>query len=239
MPRYDLEQAILFEDNHVLVINKPVCVPVQQDKTGDASIDLLMRDFIAERAGKPTAYCVPVHRIDRPASGVLLMAKTSKAAGRLGNQFRDGQTSKTYHIWVEPQANNPHPKLTLFPEGSGELIDYVSKKPQGTAFVTHAKDPRGKKADLRYHVLRQGDKRSLLEVDLGTGRHHQIRVQFAARGWCVVGDVRYGAKRPLNDKSIGLHAKVLTFAHPISNEMVRVEAPYPPSWAEWGPKTGR
>ncbi len=240
-----MQPQILFEDNHLLLINKPVCVPVQADKTGDPSLDFLLRDWLKARENKPgKAYLVPVHRLDRPASGVLVFAKSSKAAGRMGDQFRDSSPDKHYHIWVEPRTflrENIHfPEKDIVElERVGSMFDWIGKKPHGTAFICSEGTPKAKSASLDYEILKEGKKRKLVSVQIHTGRHHQIRIQFASRGWSVVGDKRYGAKRALKDKSIALHAFQLDFAHPITKEMLQIVAPVPVSWTEWGPKTGR
>ena len=235
-----VEPQILYEDNHLLVINKPPCIPVQNDQTGDASMIDILKAFIIRRDRKPgDAFVTPAHRIDRPASGVVVFAKTSKAASRLGEQFREGVPDKEYLVWLEPREDLALAGAVPALPDQGQLRDLIVKRPGGSSYITTKAHPEAKDSHLSYQVEKRGDKRVLVRVQLGTGRHHQIRVQFSSRGWSVVGDKRYGTKRALPDKSIALHAHSLHLKHPVSGESMYFEAPTPPSWLTWGPKTGR
>lgn len=231
-----LKAAILFEDNHILIVNKQSGIPVQGDKTGDTPLVELYRDLRERVENKPgKAYLVPVHRLDRPVSGVTVLAKTSKAAGRLGNCFREGDTNKKYLCWLQPKNMERIQPI----EDTGTLEDWILKKPSGTSLIVKPNTQNSKHSHLRYEVLKRGKKRILVAVDLGTGRHHQIRVQFASRDWVIVGDKRYGAPRAIPDRSIALHAQSLALPHPVSKEIVEFVAALPETWREWGPKTGR
>jgi len=232
----DLQAAILYEDNHLLVVNKPAGIPVQGDKTGDEPLVEMLQRLRQKLEEKPgAAYVAPVHRLDRPVTGVCVFAKTSKAAGRLSDQFRNGIPHKKYLAWLMPRCDQPEKPLPA----EGELFDQIKKKPGGTSLIVPADDRQGKPSHLIWRLLKQGNNRVFVEVELGTGRHHQIRVQFASRGWVVVGDKRYGSKRALPDRSIALHAAEITLNHPISGQSITIQAPPPASWTEWGPHTGR
>ena len=221
---------ILFEDNHLLCINKPVSALVQADKTGDESLPVLLKKYLAHKYNKPgEVYLGIVHRLDRPVSGVLLFARTSKAAARLSEQFKLHTTRKIYWAVVEgaPAADD------------GTLVNLLWKnEAQNKSYVTERDKPGAKEARLNYRVLKRGNRYTLVEVELLTGRHHQIRVQLAHLGTPIRGDLKYGASRSLPGGGIALHARSLNFQHPTTKEMLTLVAnpPANPAW-NWLGKT--
>jgi len=209
---------IIYEDNHLIVISKPFCMPSQGDISGDESVVDWVKQYIKVTYNKPgNVYLALLHRLDRPVGGVMVLAKTSKAAARMSKQFQKKQIEKVYHAVV---LGNPHPQ-------SGELVHYLRKIPGKNITRAYKKEVADSKlARLSYTVLRKGrNKRSLVEVLPITGRQHQIRVQLAKIGCSIVGDVKYGAARFLPDKSIALFAKRITFRHPTTREWTTFEAP--------------
>ncbi len=217
--------AILYEDNHVIVINKKPSQIVQGDKTGDVTLPDLIKTYLKEKYQKPgNVFCGVVHRLDRPTSGVVVFARTSKALERLNKQFQEKQTAKTYWALVE---NKPR-------KSSEKLEDYLKKnEKQNKSYVCKATDSGAKKAVLSYKHIMDSDTYALLEVQLETGRHHQIRCQLANIGLYIKGDVKYGAKRPNADGSIALHARSLEFMHPTLKEKMRFTAPVPEKDSLW------
>ena len=219
-----LAKRILFEDNHVLVVNKLPSEIVQGDKTGDEPLPELIKRFLKDKYQKPgNVFCGVVHRLDRPTSGVVVFAKTSKALERLNGQFRDKETNKTYWAIVEqiPQ------------ELKGTLTDYLKKnEAQNKSYVVNASVAGAKRAVMHYRHLASSDNYHLMEVKIETGRHHQIRVQLSKMGCIIKGDLKYGAKRANSDASIGLHARSLTFTHPTTKEEMTFVA-NPPEDAVW------
>lgn len=210
---------VLHEDNHVIVINKKPSDIVQGDKTGDRAMPDIIKDWLKEKYQKPgNVFCGVVHRLDRPTSGAVVFAKTSKALSRLNEQFKEKSTRKVYWAVVE-QA--PEQK-------SGELVHFLRKnEKQNKSYASIKEVPQSKKAILSYKQLAQSDRYTLLEIELETGRHHQIRVQLATMGCIIKGDLKYGAKRPNKDGSIHLHARYLDFYHPTSKELIQITAPVP------------
>ena len=210
---------ILYEDNHVIVVNKSASDIVQGDKTGDETLPDRIKFYLKEKYQKPgNVFCGVVHRLDRPTSGAVVFARTSKALERLNAQFRDKETNKVYWAMVETKPEKPE----------GTLVHYLKKnEKQNKSYVTAEGSPGAKRAVLHYKLLGSSDHFHLLEVTLETGRHHQIRCQLASIGCCIRGDVKYGAKRPNKDGSISLHARTLEFTHPTTKEIVRVTAPVP------------
>lgn len=208
---------VLYEDNHVIVVNKKPSDIVQGDKTGDISLPDLIKEYLKEKYDKPgNVFCGVVHRLDRPTSGVVVFAKTSKALSRLNEQFREKETNKIYWAVVEnkPQKN------------TSRLENYLRKnEKQNKSYVVKDDTKDAKKAVLNYKLLCSSDKYHLLEVTLETGRHHQIRTQLANIGCIIKGDLKYGAKRSNPDNSIHLHARQLTFTHPTTKELITVVAP--------------
>lgn len=210
---------VLHEDNHVIVVNKKPSDIVQGDKTGDVTMPDQIKEFLRVKYSKPgNIFCGVVHRLDRPTSGAVVFAKTSKALSRLNEQFRDKDTEKIYWAVVEKA-----PALAI-----GHLENYLLKNEKQNKAYVHQKEVAGsKKAILDYKVLNQSDKYTLLEVKLETGRHHQIRAQLANIGCIIKGDLKYGAKRSNTDGSIHLHARHLSFVHPTTKERIQVTAPVP------------
>jgi len=208
---------ILYEDNHLLIVNKKPGEIVQGDKTGDEPLLDKLKRFIKKRDRKPgNVFLGLVHRLDRPTSGAVIFAKTSKALQRLNRMLKDRRIQKTYWTVVEgiPEVKQ------------GRLEHYLKKNPKNNKTTVFTRPTEGaKKAILHYKVLKEGDRYSLLEVDLETGRHHQIRAQLAKMGHPVRGDLKYGAKRSLPGGGIMLHARRLAFEHPVKKEPVTVEAP--------------
>lgn len=214
----DLEQRILYEDNHIIVFNKRSGEIVQGDKTGDEPLSETLKAFIAKRDSKPGQVFMGVpHRLDRPVSGVCLFAKTSKALERLNDMLRTGDIHKTY--WALT-ANKP-------PKDEDTLTDFlVRNEKQNKSYIAQ----NGKEARLRYKLIQTTDRYFLLEVTLYTGRHHQIRCQLAGMGCPIKGDLKYGAKRSNPDGGISLHARSIQFIHPVKKTEVDVTAPVPDSW---------
>ncbi|PTX19541.1 ribosomal large subunit pseudouridine synthase D [Pontibacter mucosus] len=215
---------ILFEDNHVLVVNKPAGLLVHGDETGDVTLADLAKEYIREKYNKPgNVFVGVVHRLDRPVSGVVLLAKTSKALARLNELFRSKKTIKTY--WAVVQ-NRPR-------QEQGNLVHWLVKDSSRNVTKAFAKEnPSGARSELNYTLLTSQQGKNLLEVNPITGRPHQIRVQLASMQCPILGDLKYGAPQPLPDKSIALHARSLRFTHPTLKTEVAVSAPLPdaPVW---------
>ncbi|MBO4263771.1 MAG: RluA family pseudouridine synthase [Bacteroidales bacterium] len=218
----DLASRILYEDNHLLVVNKRVGEITQGDKTGDECLAETYKAFIAFRDHKPGKVFLGVpHRLDRPVSGVCVLAKTSKALERLAAMFRDGEMHKTY--WALCCAK-PEPE-------TGLLEDYlVRNEQQNKSYVARHAGNGAKLARLRYRYMDATDRYFRVEVELLTGRHHQIRCQLSSRGWPIKGDLKYGAPRSNPDGGICLHAHAIRFVHPVKKEELCIEAPVPASW---------
>ena len=214
----DLAARILYEDNHLIIFNKRAGEIVQGDKTGDEPLSETLKAFIAQRDGKPGQVFMGVpHRLDRPVSGVCLFAKTSKALERLNEMLRKGEIHKTY--WAMT-ANKP-------PKAEDTLTDFlVRNEAQNKSYVSKS----GKEARLKYKLIQTTDRYFLLEVELFTGRHHQIRCQLAHIGCPIKGDLKYGAKRSNPDGGISLLARRIQFIHPVKKTEVDVTAPVPESW---------
>ncbi|MCR9227512.1 MAG: RNA pseudouridine synthase [Flavobacteriaceae bacterium] len=215
---------VLFEDNHLIVINKRVGDIVQGDKTGDPPLSEVVKQYLKEKYNKPgNVYLGVVHRLDRPTSGIVLFSKTSKALPRLNKMFAQGETKKLYWTVVK---NTP-------PQESGTLTHWLVRNPKQNKSYAHEKEvPNSKKAVLDYRIVKKLDNYFLLEIDLKTGRHHQIRAQLAAIGCTIKGDLKYGADRSNKDGGIHLHARSLTIVHPVQRELITLLAPTPegPVW---------
>jgi len=211
--------TILYEDNHLLIVNKRVSDIVQGDSSGDASLDLLLKEFIRVRDHKPGEVFLGIpHRLDRPVSGVVVYAKTSKALSRMAALFREKEVEKTYHAIVE---HCPSPE-------SGTLEHYLTRNTRQNKSYIHPREVSGsKKALLHYQKLASSDRYHLLEIRLETGRHHQIRAQLAGIGSVIKGDRKYGARRTNKNGGISLHARKISFLHPVKGERLEVLAPYP------------
>lgn len=210
---------ILYEDNHIIIVNKRAGDIVQGDKTGDKPLSEVVKEYIAEKYNKPgNVYLGVVHRLDRPTTGLVIFAKTSKALPRLNKLFVDKEAKKTYWAIVK---NEP-------PKTSDTLIHWLKKNPKTNKSVAHIKEvPDSKKAILHYQVLKKLDNYFLLEINLETGRHHQIRSQLSSISCPIKGDLKYGFDRSNPDASIHLHARQICFIHPVSNEIIDITAPLP------------
>jgi len=218
-----MKLEVLHEDNHLLAVLKPAGLLVQGDRSGDTSLLDSARSYLKEKYGKPgNVYLGLVHRLDRNVSGVVLLARTSKAAGRLSGQFRDGTVAKTYLAVV---AGCPDP-------AEGEIRSWLSAKgdSRGVTRAGPCSFPGAKESLLRYRVLESVGGWSLVEVKPVTGRRHQIRAQFALAGHPLLGDVKYGSKRRLADHRLALHAVSLTVSHPVGGKGLTLTAPLPEDW---------
>ncbi len=216
---------IVYEDNHLFVINKKAGQLVQGDKTGDLSLLELIKDFIKNRDQKPgNVFLGLVHRIDRPTSGLVIYAKTSKALSRLTVMVKDREVKKTYWAVVGKEMI-PH---------SQRLVHYLQKNEKNNKAVVYTKPTAGaKEAILTYHLIKTLDNYQLLEIDLETGRHHQIRAQLSKIGIPIKGDLKYGAPRSNSDGGISLHARKLELIHPVTKENIEITAPVPQNDAVW------
>ena len=212
--------SVLFEDNHLLVVNKSTGVLVQGDNTGDIPLVELCKQYIKEKYQKPGAvFLGVVHRLDRPVSGVVVLARTSKSLERMNALFREKETKKTYWALVK---NKP-------PKDSGTLVHWLLKDEKKNKTTAFSKETQGAlRSELSYKILGDAQSHWLLEVNPVTGRPHQIRVQLASMGCPIRGDVKYGYPHPSDDgRSISLHARRLEFIHPVKKEPVKFEAPLP------------
>lgn len=214
----------LYEDNHIIIVNKEPGEIVQGDKTGDTPLSETIKQYLKEKYAKPgNVFCGVVHRIDRPVGGVVIFAKTSKALTRLNDMLRKGEIHKTYWALVEGHPEKEEATLTDMLLSNGSI---------NKTFVAPA-NPDAKKATLHYKTIAKGDHYSLLEVNLLTGRKHQIRCQLAATGHPIKGDLKYGARRSNPDGSISLLSRKIEFLHPVSKQKIEVEAPIPSSFAKF------
>ncbi|MDP4600501.1 MAG: RluA family pseudouridine synthase [Polaribacter sp.] len=210
---------VLFEDNHIIIVNKRAGDITQGDKTGDIPLSDVVKDFLKEKYQKEgNVFLGVVHRLDRPTSGAIIFAKTSKSLERLNKMLRDKKIQKTYWAVVK---NHPEKEKDT-------LINFLKKNPANNkSAVYNTEVKNSKRAVLHYQLLKKLDNYSLLEIDLETGRHHQIRSQLAAIGFPVKGDLKYGFPRSNKDASIHLHARKIDFQHPVSKELICITAPTP------------
>ncbi len=210
--------SVIYEDNHILVVNKAAGLLVQGDQTGDESLVDIAKRYIKDKYQKPgNVFLGLVHRLDRPTTGVIVLARTSKALTRLNQQFKDRLTKKVYRAVV---SGSPEPKA--------RLEHFLRKNSsQNKSFHYPKNTLNTKHAILRYRYIEQLRSYHVLEIELETGRHHQIRAQLAAVGLHIKGDLKYGAKRPNQNGSIHLHAQSLALAHPTTKEEMKFIAPYP------------
>ena len=210
---------ILHEDNHIIVINKRVGDIVQGDKTGDKPLSEVVKEYIKDKYNKPgEVYLGVVHRLDRPTTGIIVFAKTSKALTRLNESFKNRETQKTY--WAVVKNFPPKEKDTL--------IHFLKRNSKNNTSKAHTKEvPESKKASLDYSIIKKLDNYFALEINLHTGRHHQIRAQLTAIGCPIKGDLKYGFDRSNPDGGIHLHARKLVLTHPVTKETVTFEAPVP------------
>ena len=211
--------TVIYEDNHIIIVNKSSSEIVQGDKTGDTPLSEIVKQYLKEKYNKPgNVFLGVVHRLDRPVSGVVLFAKTSKALPRLNEMFRDGEVKKTYWAIVKNCPEEPEAELTNY-------LVRNEKQNKSYAYDKEVKD--SKKAILGYKLIGHSQNYYLLEVNLKTGRHHQIRCQLSKMGSPIKGDLKYGSARSNPDGSISLHARKISFIHPVSKELIEVEAPLP------------
>ena len=211
--------TVVYEDNHIIVVNKAASEIVQGDKTGDAPLSEIVKQYLKEKYNKPgNVYLGVTHRLDRPTSGLVIFAKTSKALPRLNEMFKLSEVKKTYWAIVKTPPKN----------SEGELVHYlVRNEKQNKSYAYDKEVPNSKKAILNYKVIGKSENYYLLEIDLQTGRHHQIRCQLAKVGCPIKGDLKYGSARSNPDGSICLHARYISFVHPVSKQLIELEAPVP------------
>lgn len=210
---------VVYEDNHLIIVNKNSSEIVQGDKTGDKPLSEIVKDYIKEKYAKPgNVFLGVVHRLDRPVSGLVIFARTSKALSRLGEMFRNGDIHKTYWAIVK---NTP-------PAMEGELVNWLTRNECQNKSYAYAREvPRSKKAILDYKVIGHSERYTLLEINLKTGRHHQIRCQLAKMGCPIKGDLKYGFPRSNPDGGISLLSRRVSFIHPVSKKEIDVVAPLP------------
>ncbi len=215
---------VLYEDNHIIIVNKRAGDIVQGDKTGDQPLSEVVKAYIKDKYDKPgNVYLGVVHRLDRPTSGIVLFSKTSKALPRLNKIFAEKKAKKTYWAVVKNVPNQPQ----------GTLIHWLKKNPKNNKSSAYDQEVKGsKKAILHYYSVKTLDRYVLLQIELETGRHHQIRCQLAKIGCPIKGDLKYGFDRSNKDASISLHARQLQFVHPVSKAPIDITAPLPsdPIW---------
>lgn len=224
MPKLSLEERILYEDNHLIILNKEPSEIVQSDKTGDAPVSEKLKSYLIEKYQKPgNAFLGVVHRLDRPVSGVIVFAKTSKALRRMNVLLQQRALKKTYWAIVKNQP----------PSDEQELIHYLERNAKNNkSYVFDRPAKNRKQAVLKYKLIAQSDDYYLLEIGLETGRHHQIRAQLSAIGCPIRGDLKYGYPRSNPDASVSLHARKVSFVHPVSKKKLEIIAP-PPKETLW------
>ncbi|RCS27975.1 RNA pseudouridine synthase [Polaribacter sp. WD7] len=210
---------VLFEDNHLLIVNKKAGDITQGDKTGDKPLSEIVKEYIKHKYNKPgNVYLGVVHRLDRPTSGIIIFARTSKALERLNKMLREKNIQKTYWAIIK---NKPKKE-------KGTLVNYLKKNPKNNKSTAFPKEvPGSKKAVLHYTIIQKLENYTLLEIDLETGRHHQIRTQLSSISCPIKGDLKYGFARSNKDGSIHLHARKITFLHPVTKEKIQLTAPTP------------
>ena len=215
--KYNLQ--VLYEDNHIIAVNKRVGDIVQGDKTGDKPLSDVVKEYIKDKYNKPgEVFLGVVHRLDRPTTGLVIFARTSKALTRLNDLFKNRETHKTYWAVVK---NKP-------PKQHDTLVHYLKRNEKTNMSKAHLKEvPESKKASLDYTVIKELNNYYALEINLHTGRHHQIRAQLSAIGCPIKGDLKYGFDRSNPDGGIHLHARKLTFIHPVTKENLTITAPVP------------
>ncbi len=221
----NIRDRILYEDNHFIAINKFCGEPVQSDASGDETLIDSVKSFIKERDKKPgNVFLGLIHRLDRPTSGIVLFAKTSKGLSRMNELFRLKKVKKSYYAILDKQPENLE----------GVLKNYLKKNEKQNKTYVHKKEVSGSKiAELEYKVVGRSEKYILVDINLLTGRHHQIRSQFANIGCHIKGDLKYGAKRSNHYSGISLHSYKMSFKHPISKKEVLITAPFPKSEQLW------
>ena len=222
---------VVYEDNHIIIVNKQSGEIVQGDKTGDRPLSDIVKEYIKEKYHKPgEVFLGVVHRLDRPVSGLVVFARTSKALTRLNKMFAEGEVHKTYWAIVKNAPRQPEGTLEHW---------LVRNEKQNKSYAYDHEVPHSKKAILKYQAIGHSDNYTLLEVNLMTGRHHQIRCQLAAMGCPIKGDLKYGAPRSNPDGSISLMSRRVEFIHPVSKATIRVEAPIPDDnlWQDISPSS--
>lgn len=213
------EKNILYLDNHLLIVNKPAGVLTQGDATGDLDLHTLGKQYLKKKFDKPgKVFLALVHRLDRPVSGVMVFPRTSKAAGRVTAQFKSRTVDKRYVAMVSGRL-----------EGSDTLVDYLWKDHRKVRVVSEG-HPKGLRAVLSYRAIATRKNKTLVDIKLGTGRPHQIRVQLASRGHSIIGDFRYHSKEAFDDRNLALHSYYLAIDHPTKEERLSWSIPPPKSW---------
>lgn len=211
--------TVLYEDNHLVVVNKAPGEIVQGDKTGDKPLSEEVKEYLKVKYNKPgNVFCGVTHRLDRPTSGIVVFAKTSKALSRLNAMFKNNEIDKTYWAVVKKLPEKTEATLTHY---------LIKNERTNKSTAYDVEKPNTKKSVLHYKVIGKSQNYNLLEVDLETGRHHQIRCQLSKIGSPIKGDLKYGAERSNPDGSISLHARKIAFIHPVSKEKIEVVAPTP------------
>ncbi len=210
---------VLYEDNHIIAVNKRVGDIVQGDKTGDKPLSDVVKEYIKDKYDKPgEVFLGVVHRLDRPTTGIVIFARTSKALTRLNDLFKNRETQKTYWAIVKGKPS----------KSNDTLVHYLKRNEKANTSKAHINEvPDSKKASLEYTVIKELNNYTALEIELHTGRHHQIRAQLSAIGYPIKGDLKYGADRSDPDGGIHLHARRLEFIHPVSKEKIAITAPVP------------
>ncbi len=216
---------VIYEDNHIIVVNKAPGEIVQGDKTGDTPLSEIIKAYLKEKYNKPrNVFCGVVHRIDRPVGGLVIFAKTSKALTRLNDMLRKGEIHKTYWALVEGHPEKDVDTLRNFLVSDGRM---------NKTFIANEGDNDAKESVLKYKTIAKGDRYTLLEINLLTGRKHQIRAQLSALGHSIKGDLKYGARRSNPDGGISLLARKIEFTHPVSKEQISLEAPLSPEFQKF------
>lgn len=211
--------TVLYEDNHIIIVNKTCSEIVQGDKTGDKPLSEIVKEYLKEKYNKPgNVFCGVTHRLDRPVSGIVVFAKTSKALSRLNEMFKRKEIKKTYWAIVKNTPKASEGTLTYY---------LVKNEKQNKSYAYDTEKPNSKLAILHYKLIARSEKYNLLEIDLETGRHHQIRCELAKIGCPIKGDLKYGFERSNHDGGISLHARHISFIHPVSKELIEVTAPLP------------
>lgn len=229
---YKKHMNVIYEDNHIIIVNKDAGEIVQGDKTGDRTLADDVKQYIKEKYAKPGAvFLGTVHRLDRPVSGIVIFARTSKALSRMNEMFKKGEVHKTYHAIVPREPENPAKGMAerqRLDEGI-TLKHYLTRNErQNRAYAFSRETPGAKTAILDVRRIAMAERLQMLEINLHTGRHHQIRCQLSAIGLPIRGDLKYGAPRSNPDGSICLHARHVEFVHPVSKQHISVTASYPP-----------
>ena len=222
----EYRMTIIYEDNHLIIVNKRVGEIVHSDLTGDVTLEETVKDYLKKKYNKPCeVFLGVVHRIDRPVSGIVIFARTSKALSRMNQMFKEKLIIKTYWAIVK----------NLPPNENGILIHYIIRNTKtNRSYAYQNERPNSKKAILHYKHIASSERYDLLEIDLKTGRHHQIRCQLAAIGCHVRGDLKYGYPRSNPNGGINLHARKIQFMHPIKNTEIELTAPTPDDWEKFG-----